>query len=138
MFLANAGNIGEFLDGFHGLRALFPLQTVSPGVEIQIFVDRDVRMRGQGIGHIAHGPAGEFGFLANRNAVEQHVAGSRFLDGGNDPHGGRLARAVRAHKTEDVTGVKRERNIVHGNRLAEFFPQIFDLDFHDDFIWRLP
>ena len=87
-------------------------------------------MRRQRVRHITHRPAGQFRLLAHGDAVEQHIARGRLLDGGDDAHGGGFARAIGPDKPEDVTGIEREGNIVHGHRPAEFLPQIVYLDFH--------
>ena len=122
MFLADAGDVREFFNRLNRLRALLPAQSVGPREKIQIFVDGDVGVRGQRVGHVTDDAAREFRLLADGNAVEQHVAGGGFLDGGNDAHGGGLARAVRADEAENMAGIKRERNVVHGHGLAEFLP----------------
>src|ERR1035437_5137708 len=132
MFLADADHVREFFNRLDGLRAFFSAQSVGSRVKIQILVDGDVRVRRQSVWHITDHAACEFRFFTDGNAVEHHVAGSRFFNRRDDPHRRGLARAVRPHETEDVAGIERERNVVHGHRLAEFLPQIFDLDFHEN------
>src|SRR5580658_8291728 len=92
----------------------------------------DIAMLRQRIRHIAHDPAGHLRLFANRDAIQEHIPAGGLLDRGNDAHGGRLAGAIRSHEAEDMAGIEREGDIVDREGPAEFFPQVFDWDFHGE------
>ena len=124
VFLTDARDVRKFFDRLDRLGSLFSLQAIGAGKKIQIFVDGNITVSRQGVGNIADNPARQFRFFANGNAVQQNVARGGFLNGRNNPHRRRLARAIRSDEPKDVAGVKGKRDIVHGHRLAKFLAQI--------------
>ena len=128
--IANAGEIGELLDGIDDRPPLGAPHIVGPGKKVEVFVHGHVAIGGQRIGHEAHKAAGLLRIVDQRDPVHVHVALGRIVEGGHDAHGGGLARAVGADKAEDVARGKLERDVVDRLDLAEVAFEIDNPNVH--------
>ena len=94
VLLPDAVEVGKVLDFRHHLPAFDAVQPIGAGEEIEVFVDRNITMIGQRVRHVADHFVGLLGFLDQRHAVHQGVAGRGLVQGGQDAHGRALAGAV--------------------------------------------
>ena len=130
MFVEYPIDAGEFLDRGDRVRSFAALQTVGPGVEIQILMHCDVIVRREGIGDVADVPTGDLRLFAYGDSVDEDVASVGLLQRGDDSHRRGLSRAVRTHKAVDVARIEGEGNVVHRLRLAKGLGQAFRTNDH--------
>ena len=105
-------------------------QVVRPGEKVEVFVDRHVAVRGQGVGHEADVAAGLLRIVDQRHAVDVRVAVGRIVERGQDAHRRGLAGAVGTDEAEDVAGGELERDVVDRLGLAEVPLQVDDSNVH--------
>ena len=74
--------------------------------------------------------AGLFRIVDQRDAVDVGIALGGVVQGGQDAHGRRFARAVGTDKAEDMARGKAERNVVDRLGLAEVAFQIDNANVH--------
>src|SRR5262245_39899078 len=128
--VADAGQVGELFDAGHHLFAPRPLQSVGAREEIEVLVNGNIAMLRERIGDVADQAPRAFRLFNHRDAVYQRVAGGRLVERRENPHRGRLARAVRADKADHLARRESERDVINRARRAEMLLQIDDFDLH--------
>ncbi len=104
---------------FDARRATLARHAVEVGVEVDVLHDGQVGVEPEPLAHVGDVVLDGFGLPDDVPAGDPGVARRRVHDPGQEPHGRRLAGAVRPHQTEDLSVVDRERQLVDGRQVAE-------------------
>jgi hypothetical protein len=101
---------------------------VNAGVKAQIFLDAQVLVQAEALGHVADALLHALGVALDVEADDAALAARRVEDAAEHADGRGLSGAVRPEHAEDFTGVHRERDIAHRYQLAEAARQLLGDD----------
>ena len=110
------------------LAALRPLDAIGGGEELQVLDHLHVVVDAEEVGHVADQAADFLGMGVDRVAADAGLAPGGLQERGQDPHGGRLARAVGADEAEQVALGQLEGEVIDGVQLAVDFGEVLGLD----------
>ena len=103
------------------------LNTVAPGIKIQILPGLQVIIHAEKIRHISHQGPGLFPVFADLHPVNQRPARGGGQEGGQNTHGGGFARAIGAHKAMQLAIPNVQAQMIQRQKLPVALGQFFDL-----------
>src|SRR5580658_2864059 len=70
-------------------------------------------------GDISHAPFESQQVLLDGDAIEEDLAGAHLHEPGDHLHGCRFTRSVRSQVTGNLSGLRREADVIHGDSAGE-------------------
>ncbi len=120
--------IGKGQELGHSGRPLSPGDPVEVGVKIDVFLDRQVVIEAETLGHVADMLLDALRFLHGIEAQHLGPAAVRVHDAAEQADGGGLAGAVGAHQREGLSGGDGEVQAVNRGQRAEVLCQACGLN----------
>ena len=120
--------VGELHDLLDAVLAFGAAVAEGAGVEIEVFEHGHVVVIAEMVGHPADEPADVGRVVDDIDAADLGGAHGGVVEGGEDPHGGRLAGAVGADEAADRAVRDLEGDAVDGLELAEVAVEVVDDD----------
>jgi len=99
-------------------------ESVSPREEVDVFHDIHVRVLAETVRHKAHNAPHLVRVIDDRIPIYECLALRRNIERSQDPHRGRLARAVGADKPHHLARIRLERDAIDGAEPAKVPVQI--------------
>ena len=108
---AKGREVRKFHHFLHAPCPVFCAKAAGARIKIEVIENRNVTVSAVAIRHPAHDPAHLVRMLEHIPAGDPDGAGIGQLEGGHDPHRGRLPCAIGADETDDVArGISKERS----------------------------
>ena len=126
--VALVGQVEQFEDLADDLLAVGPGDLVGDGEEVEEFPDLHPVVDAEVVGHEADDLADGHRVVDDRMARDPPFARGGAEQGGQEPDGRALARAVGADEAEDLALADRQVQVVHGHELAVTLGEVAHLD----------
>jgi hypothetical protein len=94
-------------------------EEVGVEVEVLVLLHGEVGIEAEALAHVADAILDLLGLVHHMKAVHPGFAGGGLQDGGQQAHGGGLARAIGPHEAEDLAFGLVERQAIHGRDVLE-------------------
>ena len=95
-----------------------PVQTVAPGIEVQVLPDLQVPVHAEEVRHVSDQPPCLCRLPENGYAVHDGGTGNGPQERGQDPHGGGLSGAVGADKAVELSVPDGHAQVIQGHVLS--------------------
>ena len=105
-FVRQLPQLGENQDALDGVSPDVPRKSVGPREEVDVFHDIHVRVLAETVRHEAHNAAHLVRIIDDRIAINECLSGRRNIERSQDPHRGRLARAVGADEPHHLARIR--------------------------------
>src|SRR5262249_21722879 len=103
-------------------------QSLDAGEEADVLIDGEAFVEGETLRHVPDSALHAFRIAAHVDGADERCAARRLEQSAEHPDGGRLARAVRAEKSEDLSLTHIEGQMIDGDEVAEAPREILDDD----------
>src|SRR3990172_3733259 len=104
------------------------VHTVNTGVKLQIFMNGKILIQGKLLRHIADDGLDLVRLFINIKSFDRRLARRWQQQAAKHSDGGRFAGTVGPQKTENLSVINTERNIVHRGKITEAAGELADID----------
>ena len=115
---------GHLDDELHARRDLVVAQAVQRAEEPDVLLDRQRLVQRELLRHVADAPLHFFRIAAHVDAIDHRRSRRRLQQPAHHADGRRLAGAVRAEKSEDLSALDGEADAIDGGERAELAREI--------------